>query len=206
MGKVLNRRKVAKHLTIDIGEDHFSYARNAGSVAGEAVLDGIYAPASPAQPGKQRVVLSYKALAQVERAFRAFGLGHPPHPPPASKTGSAPTCSCGCCRTTSPGTCRPGLRPSCSPTTRPPPRPPGKPCRPRRPLPAGTAKAATKRTEDNPSRAQLRQPASRPGHHLPQPDPARRPALPAFQLVTTPTPLQGQALDLLGISHRLGIA
>jgi hypothetical protein len=32
------------------------------------------------------------------------------------------------------------------------------------------------------------------------------PALPAFQFVTTPTPLQGQALDLLGISHRLGIA
>ena len=32
------------------------------------------------------------------------------------------------------------------------------------------------------------------------------PALPAFQLVTTPTPLQRQALDLLGVSHRLGIA
>ena len=31
------------------------------------------------------------------------------------------------------------------------------------------------------------------------------PALPAFQLVTTPTPLQRQALDLLGVSHRLGI-
>ena len=32
------------------------------------------------------------------------------------------------------------------------------------------------------------------------------PALPAFQLVTTPTPLQRQALDLLGVSHRLGTA
>jgi hypothetical protein len=32
------------------------------------------------------------------------------------------------------------------------------------------------------------------------------PALPAFQLVTTPTPLQRQALDLLSVSHRLGIA
>jgi hypothetical protein len=32
------------------------------------------------------------------------------------------------------------------------------------------------------------------------------PALPRFQLVTTPTPLQRQALDLLGVSHRLGIA
>ncbi len=30
------------------------------------------------------------------------------------------------------------------------------------------------------------------------------PALPAFQLVTTPTPVQRQALNLLGVSHRLG--
>ena len=32
------------------------------------------------------------------------------------------------------------------------------------------------------------------------------PALPAFQLVTSPTPLQRRALDLLGVSHRHGIA
>jgi hypothetical protein len=32
------------------------------------------------------------------------------------------------------------------------------------------------------------------------------PALPAFRLVTTPTPLQRQALELLSVSHRLGIA
>ena len=32
------------------------------------------------------------------------------------------------------------------------------------------------------------------------------PALPGFRLVTTPTPLQRQALDLLGVSHRLGVA
>ena len=32
------------------------------------------------------------------------------------------------------------------------------------------------------------------------------PALPAFSLITAPTPLQRQTLDLLGVSHRLGIA
>ena len=32
------------------------------------------------------------------------------------------------------------------------------------------------------------------------------PALPGFQLITTPTPPQRQALDLLGVTHRLGIA
>ena len=32
------------------------------------------------------------------------------------------------------------------------------------------------------------------------------PALPSSRLVTTPTPPQRRALDLLGISHRLGVA
>ena len=32
------------------------------------------------------------------------------------------------------------------------------------------------------------------------------PALPGFSLVTSPTTLQRQALELLGVSHRLGTA
>jgi hypothetical protein len=32
------------------------------------------------------------------------------------------------------------------------------------------------------------------------------PAITGFRLATTPTPLQRQALDLLGVSHRLGVA
>ena len=32
------------------------------------------------------------------------------------------------------------------------------------------------------------------------------PALPGFRLVTTPTPLQRQAFELLGVGHRLGVA
>jgi hypothetical protein len=40
--RVLNRRKVAKHFTVDIGEDHVRYARNQDSIAAEAKLDGIY--------------------------------------------------------------------------------------------------------------------------------------------------------------------
>src|SRR5216683_369389 len=42
IGKVLNRRKVAKHFTTGIGEDHVRYARNQDSIAAEAKLDGIY--------------------------------------------------------------------------------------------------------------------------------------------------------------------
>ncbi|HJY67909.1 MAG TPA: IS1634 family transposase, partial [Streptosporangiaceae bacterium] len=73
--RVLARRKVAKHFTIDIGEDHLRYARNQDSIAAEAALDGIYVlRTSVAAPDLDPagVVSSYKALAQVERAFRAF--------------------------------------------------------------------------------------------------------------------------------------
>src|SRR5438034_3196047 len=40
--RVLRRRKVAKHFTTSIAEDHFSYARNQDSITAEAALDGIY--------------------------------------------------------------------------------------------------------------------------------------------------------------------
>jgi hypothetical protein len=32
------------------------------------------------------------------------------------------------------------------------------------------------------------------------------PRVPGFRLVTTPTPLQRRAFDLLGVSHRLAVA
>jgi hypothetical protein len=42
------------------------------------------------------------------------------------------------------------------------------------------------------------------GHPPPPPGPARSPQLHGFRLVSTP--LQRQALDLSGVSHRLGAA
>ena len=73
--RVLRRRKVARHFTIDIGEDHLSYARNRDSITAEAALDGIYVLRTSVAAGdldSTGVVSSCKALAQVERAFRAF--------------------------------------------------------------------------------------------------------------------------------------
>src|ERR1700689_2924795 len=73
--RVLNRRKVGKHFTVAITGDHFSYARNQDSITAEAKLDGIYVLRTSVGPGDLEpgeVVSSYKALAQVERAFRAF--------------------------------------------------------------------------------------------------------------------------------------
>ena len=73
--RVLNRRKVGKHFRIDIGDDHLSYARDQDSIAAEAALDGIYVlrtSVAAADLDSPQIVSSYKALAQVERAFRAF--------------------------------------------------------------------------------------------------------------------------------------
>ncbi len=72
---MLRRRKVAKHFTIQITDASFSYARNDDSITTEAALDGIYVLRTTVEPGSLdsgEVVASYKALAQVERAFRAF--------------------------------------------------------------------------------------------------------------------------------------
>ena len=106
--RVLNRRKVAKHFTVEITGDSIRYARDQDSITAEAALDGIYvlrtsvAASDLDSPG---VVSSYKALAQVERAFRAFNTDLDIRPiRHRTETGSAHTCSCGCCRTTSPGT------------------------------------------------------------------------------------------------------
>src|SRR5512133_361368 len=74
-GRVLDRRKVAKHFSIEIGDDHLSYARDPGSIADEAALDGIDVLRSSVgggELGSGEIVSSYKALAHLERAFRAF--------------------------------------------------------------------------------------------------------------------------------------
>ena len=73
--RVLSRRKVAKHFTTEITDDTIRYARDQDSIAAEAQLDGIYVLRTSVQAtdlDSPQVVSSYKALAQVERAFRAF--------------------------------------------------------------------------------------------------------------------------------------
>src|SRR5512140_1207839 len=67
--RVLARRKVAKHFTVDIGDDSIRYARDQDSITAEAALYGIYVlrtSVGPADLDSPQVVSSYKALAQVE--------------------------------------------------------------------------------------------------------------------------------------------
>src|SRR6201997_3261857 len=75
VGKVVNQYKVGKHFALDIGARSFTFARKADSIAAEAALDGIYiirTCVSRAQMSAPDCVRNYKALANVERAFRSL--------------------------------------------------------------------------------------------------------------------------------------
>jgi transposase len=75
VGKVVNKYKVAKHFELAIDESSFTFARNSQAIAAEAALDGIYiirTSVEPEQMDAPQCVRNYKALANVERAFRSL--------------------------------------------------------------------------------------------------------------------------------------
>ncbi len=74
-GKVLGRFKVAKHFRLTITDTAFAYEREAVRIAAEAALDGFYVirTSVPAERlGPEAAVQAYKGLSQVERAFRSY--------------------------------------------------------------------------------------------------------------------------------------
>jgi hypothetical protein len=75
VGKVVDKHKMSKHLILDIREDGFEFHLDDDKVSAEAALDGIYVVRTsvPAQRlATDDVVRSYKMLSQVERAFRSL--------------------------------------------------------------------------------------------------------------------------------------
>lgn len=75
VGRVLGRYKMGKHYAYKIGEGTFQWARNQESIEQETKLDGIYVlrtSESSEQLSAPETVRSYKALSQVERAFRCL--------------------------------------------------------------------------------------------------------------------------------------
>jgi len=72
-GRVVNKRKMAKHFTLQIAEGSFSYERNQAQIDQEALFDGIYVIRTdePQQRiGDRAVVRAYKQVKVNERAFR----------------------------------------------------------------------------------------------------------------------------------------
>jgi hypothetical protein len=77
VGRVVNKYQMAKHFTRTITDTSFTYARNAASIEEEAALDGFYVLRTNVpkeQLDTPGVVLAYKSLGHVERAFRHFKL------------------------------------------------------------------------------------------------------------------------------------
>jgi hypothetical protein len=75
VGKVIGRFKVGKHFRLEIADDRFHFERNQEQIAAEAALDGLYVIRSCVGPDKlssEDLVCSYKLLAGVERAFRTL--------------------------------------------------------------------------------------------------------------------------------------
>jgi hypothetical protein len=73
VGKVINKRKVAKHFILDIGPGRLAWRRDQEKIAAEAALDGIYVIRTSV-PGSTldaaAAITAYKDLKHVERDFR----------------------------------------------------------------------------------------------------------------------------------------
>jgi Transposase DDE domain len=210
--RVLRRRKVARHFQVEIGEDHLSYHRDQDSITAEARLDGIYVLRTSVDASDldgPQVVTSYKALAQVERAFRAFNTDldiRPIRHRTEDRVRAhvflrmlAYYLSWHLQARLAPVLFTDDDKPAAQAARTGPVAPATR-------SPKALAKAATKHT-----------PGDLPVHSFSSllTDPATiclntitpaDPALPGFQLITTPTALQRQAFELLGVSHRLGVA
>jgi hypothetical protein len=73
VGKVIGKRKVGKHFITGIGPGRFSYRQDEEKIAAEAALDGIYVIRTSVDGGildAAGVVTAYKDLKYVERDFR----------------------------------------------------------------------------------------------------------------------------------------
>jgi len=75
VGKVLNRYKVGKHFRVTIESRAMRYERDALAIEAETALDGFYVVRTsvPAEVmDEQEIVIAYKSLSKVERAFRSL--------------------------------------------------------------------------------------------------------------------------------------
>jgi transposase len=74
VGRVIDQYKMAKHFKLEIEEDQFRFEVDEEKVSAEAALDGIYVIRTSLVEdlSAEDAVRHYKALSQVERAFRSI--------------------------------------------------------------------------------------------------------------------------------------
>jgi hypothetical protein len=209
VGKVINTKKVAKHFIVDIADDGLAWRRDEQKIADEAALDGIYvirASLPSAMLGTSGAVESYKALENIERVFRGLNTDLLIRPirhrlTPRVRAHVLIRLLAYYVTWHMQQRLAPMLFKDHDPAAARAARP--SPVAPAGRSPPALAKDATKHTA-----------GGQPAHSLAtlladlatitanRIQPAQ--GLPAFTIITTPTPLQRRALELLGASHRLG--
>jgi hypothetical protein len=75
VGRVINKYKVAKHFQLETADGHFAYSRKTSQISEEAALDGLYVirttlPETELHPAA--AVRAYKQLKHAEHAFRTM--------------------------------------------------------------------------------------------------------------------------------------
>lgn len=212
VGKVINHYKMAKHFVIDISDDSFSYQRDEDKIAAEAALDGIYVlrtSVGEAALARAEVVSSYKALAYVERVFRGFNTDLDIRPIRHRTEGRVRAhvflrmlsyyVTWHMERSLAPMLFKDDDHDGAEAART-------SPVAPALRSEKALKKMHTKRTEEGEpvhSFATLLKDLATIAANRVQPIDGD---LPTFTVITTPTPIQRRAFELLGISHRLGYA
>jgi len=211
VGKVVNHYKMAKHFTLEITDESFTFTRNTEAIAAEAALDGIYVlrTSLPEQTLTQHdVVARYKNLADVERFFRTLNTELDVRPIRHRLADRVRAhmflrmlsyyISWHMKQALAPILFVDNDKPAAA-TKR------ANPVAPAQRSDTALAKAARKRTTDNTPvhsfTSLLADLATICANNIQPAD-----DIPAFTMTTTPTPLQRRAFELLGLSHRHGLA
>jgi Transposase DDE domain len=208
-GKVIDKKKVAKHFITEITDDGLTWRRDEQKIAAEAALDGIYVIRTSLPPDAlpaAGAVDSYKALENVERVFRGLNsdlLVRPIRHRLEDRVRAHVLIRMLAYYVTWHMQQRlaPMLFKDHDPAAGKAARP--SPVAPAQRSPSARAKAATKVTADggpvHSFQTLLADLATIAANHI-QPTGG----LPGFTVITTPTPLQRRAFELLGVSCRLG--
>jgi len=211
VGKVINHYKMAKHFTLEITDESLTFSRNTEAIAAEAALDGIYVlrTSLPADTlPTDDVVLRYKGLEDVERFFRTLNSEldvRPIRHRLADRVRAHMFLRMlsyylvwHMKQVVAPILFQDNDKPAAAANR-------ANPVAAAQRSDDALAKAARKRTtEDTPVHSftsLLADLATVCANHIQPAD-----DMPAFTMTTTPTPLQQRAFELLGVSHRHGLA
>jgi hypothetical protein len=211
VGKVINHYKMAKHFTLEITDESFTFTRNSEAITAEAALDGIYVLRTSLTTDTLAhgdVVLRYKGLEDVERFFRTLNTELDVRP---IRHRLADRVRAHMFLRMLSYYLVWHMKQALAPILFVDNDKPGAAAKRTNPVAAAQrsddalAKAARKRTTDNAPvhsfTSLLADLATLCANHIQPAD-----HMPAFTMTTTPTPLQRRTLELLGVSHRHGLA